>query len=170
MYRTAVLTTLMILLLAIAGVTVAQESTVTAPGLANDTSAPDETTIEETTGIETTQESTSPETREKTIPGIGSSRSSRQVSAKKSDDKIEKAAKLRPESATHQEGRDRVNAVGKQRPDNAGKSLKAGKRAKLEEGRGAKKVSVCHKGKTLAIGAPAKRAHLRHGDVAGICR
>ena len=32
-----------------------------------------------------------------------------------------------------------------------------------------RKVNVCHKGKTLAIGAPAQAAHLRHGDEPGAC-
>ena len=37
-------------------------------------------------------------------------------------------------------------------------------------GGGAAKVLVCHKGKTLEIGAPALDAHLRHGDYRGACR
>jgi hypothetical protein len=34
---------------------------------------------------------------------------------------------------------------------------------------GADKVLVCHKGKTLEIGAPALEAHLKHGDSQGPC-
>jgi hypothetical protein len=32
------------------------------------------------------------------------------------------------------------------------------------------KVLVCHKGKTLSVGAPALKAHLKHGDKAGRCQ
>ena len=34
---------------------------------------------------------------------------------------------------------------------------------------GKKKVTLCHKGKTITVGAPASRAHLRHGDKLGHC-
>ena len=34
---------------------------------------------------------------------------------------------------------------------------------------GKKKVTLCHKGKTITVGAPAARAHLRHGDKLGRC-
>ncbi|MEJ7819141.1 MAG: hypothetical protein WKF44_02435, partial [Rubrobacteraceae bacterium] len=43
------------------------------------------------------------------------------------------------------------------RPESAGKSG------------GNAKVTVCHKGKTLNVGAPAERAHAGHGDPAGAC-
>ncbi len=37
-------------------------------------------------------------------------------------------------------------------------------------GNGQQKVTLCHKGKkTLAVGAPARAAHLRHGDTKGPC-
>ena len=36
-------------------------------------------------------------------------------------------------------------------------------------GSGQQKVTVCHKGKTLTVGAPAHAAHLRHGDTEGPC-
>jgi hypothetical protein len=33
-----------------------------------------------------------------------------------------------------------------------------------------KKVTICHKGKkTISIGKPAVKAHLRHGDTLGAC-
>lgn len=32
-----------------------------------------------------------------------------------------------------------------------------------------KKVTLCHKGETLSVGAPAARAHLKHGDTLGVC-
>ena len=35
---------------------------------------------------------------------------------------------------------------------------------------GKTKVTLCHKGKkTLTVGAPAQKAHLRHGDKLGPC-
>jgi hypothetical protein len=36
-------------------------------------------------------------------------------------------------------------------------------------GGGTEKVSVCHKGHTITIGAPAVPAHLAHGDTEGAC-
>ena len=36
---------------------------------------------------------------------------------------------------------------------------------------GKKKVTLCHKGKkTITVGAPAAKAHLRHGDKLGRCQ
>jgi hypothetical protein len=32
-----------------------------------------------------------------------------------------------------------------------------------------KKVTLCHKGKTITVGAPAAKAHLRHRDTLGPC-
>ena len=32
-----------------------------------------------------------------------------------------------------------------------------------------KKVTICHKGKTITVGAPAVPAHQRHGDTIGRC-
>jgi hypothetical protein len=34
---------------------------------------------------------------------------------------------------------------------------------------GKTKITLCHKGKTITVGAPAARAHLRHGDTLGSC-
>jgi hypothetical protein len=36
-------------------------------------------------------------------------------------------------------------------------------------GNGQQKVALCHKGKTLTVGEPAKEAHLCHGDSEGPC-
>ena len=38
-----------------------------------------------------------------------------------------------------------------------------------DSGSGQQKAMLCHKGKTLTVGAPAADAHLRHGDVLGEC-
>jgi hypothetical protein len=37
------------------------------------------------------------------------------------------------------------------------------------KGHGGVKVMLCHKGHTIRVGAPAARAHLRHGDTLGSC-
>ena len=34
---------------------------------------------------------------------------------------------------------------------------------------GKTKVTLCHKGKTITVGAPAAKAHQRHGDKLGRC-
>lgn len=34
---------------------------------------------------------------------------------------------------------------------------------------GKQKVVICHKGKTITVGKPAAKAHLRHGDTLGPC-
>ena len=34
---------------------------------------------------------------------------------------------------------------------------------------GKTKVTLCHKGKTITVGAPAVKAHVRHGDHVGSC-
>ncbi len=34
---------------------------------------------------------------------------------------------------------------------------------------GKSKVTLCHKGKTIRVGGPAARAHLRHDDSLGHC-
>ena len=34
---------------------------------------------------------------------------------------------------------------------------------------GKTKATICHKGKTIKVAAPAVKAHLRHGDRVGAC-
>jgi hypothetical protein len=36
-------------------------------------------------------------------------------------------------------------------------------------GKGQEKVTICHKGHTITVGAPAVKAHLKHGDSIGPC-
>jgi hypothetical protein len=55
-----------------------------------------------------------------------------------------------------------VSASALAQPDSRG----GGKR----KGKGTQKVTICHKGrKTIRVGAPALKAHLRHGDQPGAC-
>jgi hypothetical protein len=64
---------------------------------------------------------------------------------------------------------------GKGKPANPGKPAAAATAAKKQYGPSGKqygktKVTLCHKGKkTLTVGAPAAKAHLRHGDKLGRC-
>ena len=64
-------------------------------------------------------------------------------------------------------------AVGKGKPGNPGKGKNASA-AQYQYGPSGKqygktKVTLCHKGKTIKVGAPAAKAHLRHGDKLGAC-
>jgi hypothetical protein len=67
-------------------------------------------------------------------------------------------------------------APGKPKPTTPGKATgKAkGTASAKQYGPSAKqygktKVTLCHKGKTITVGAPAAKAHLRHGDALGAC-
>jgi hypothetical protein len=60
-------------------------------------------------------------------------------------------------------------AVGKGKPGkgrNAAAQYQYGSSGKQY---GKTKVKLCHKGKTITVGAPAAKAHLRHGDKLGSC-
>ena len=60
-------------------------------------------------------------------------------------------------------------APGKGKPGKPGKSAKAAPAAAQYQ-YGKTKVTLCHKGKkTITVGAPAVKAHLRHGDKLGPC-
>jgi hypothetical protein len=64
---------------------------------------------------------------------------------------------------------------GKGKPAKPGKPAAAATAAKKQYGPSGKqygktKVTLCHKGKkSLTVGAPAAKAHLRHGDKLGRC-
>jgi hypothetical protein len=64
---------------------------------------------------------------------------------------------------------------GKGKPPTAGKPAAAATAAKKQYGPAGKqygktKVTLCHKGKkSITVGAPAVKAHLRHGDKLGRC-
>ena len=57
-------------------------------------------------------------------------------------------------------------APGKGKPADPGKAA-AAKAAHKQYGK--TKVTLCHKGKTITVGAPAAKAHMRHGDHTGTC-
>lgn len=49
------------------------------------------------------------------------------------------------------------------------KPVKGAKAAASQYQYGKTKMTICHKGKTITVGQPAVRAHLRHGDTVGPC-
>ena len=63
-------------------------------------------------------------------------------------------------------------APGKGKPGDPGKNAtKAAQEQNSPSGKqyGKTKVTLCHKGKAITVGAPAAKAHLRHGDKLGAC-
>ena len=192
MYRAIVLTTLVLLLSAIAGVSVAQEGKIFAGGPNGE--GPSESTSPESTSPETTgpEDATtsqppgaSPETEDR-----------RDVPEPTVVDETTVEEPEKPPAAPVEEGTptpgneagmpgDSGRKVGK--PEHASKAPglsnpharvgphHAGKPPERENGEpdpgaGRPKVVLCHRGKTLTVGAPAQAAHLRHGDSLGACR
>jgi hypothetical protein len=188
MHRAVVLTTLVVLLLAVAGVSAAQESGIFA-GRPN-IDAPGSTTLERTsfgaTGAEDS-ETTSALLGASTKPEDGEDGSEPTVG------KTEEPTVAAPDEETLAPGSDNVGKPGNSsrgvgKPEHAGKPLniaeprddvghpgdvKPEERGNEEEhGRGGgqqKVVTLCHKGKTITVGAPALAAHLNHGDSEGAC-
>ena len=192
MYRAIVLTTLVLLLSAVAGVSVAQEGRIFSgepngdgpsestapeptsleitgpedattnrpPGASSDTEdrrdVPEPTVIDET-AAEEPDESTAAPTDERT-PTPGND-------AGMPDERGSKVGKLEHASMAPGLDNPRARAV----PHHVGKPAARENRAP-DPGAGRQKVVLCHKGKTLTVGAPAQAAHLRHGDGLGACR
>ncbi len=184
MYRAVVLTTFVVLLLAVAGVAIAGSG--------------GEDSIEPTTLEETSFGSTVAEDPETTVPG-GPSPELEGVEETSeptviTEPTVEETTAPEPVEETptpnlnvgkEHGGPDGVVGLdaGKQgtkggvgRPAQAGKPLGRGEpeeRGDEEEqggGAGQQKVTLCHKGKnTITVGAPAVDAHLRHGDTPGEC-
>ena len=195
MYRAVVLTTLVLLMLAVAGVSVAQDGRIFAGG-PNGGDPPESTTPEqrsfEATGAEDT--TTSPP------PGASSETEDQQDSPEPTvvneptvgEPEKPTAAPARQETpppATNEVGNpgDGGRAVGK--PEHAVKasdpaagsaeigrhgnseSVELGDEVEPAPGVGGRKETLCHKGdKTLTVGAPALDAHVRHGDSPGACQ
>jgi len=194
MYRAVVLTTLVLLLLAVAGVSVAQDGRIFA-GEPNSNGPPESTTPERTSleasGAEDT--TTSPP------PGASSEEEDRQnipeptVVTEPTVVEPEKPAAAPTREETPTPG---TNAVGNPgdggrgvgKPEHPGKAsnidnphdvvghpdnVRPEERGNEEEhvrGGGQQKVTLCHKDKkTLTVGAPALAAHRRHGDDPAAC-
>ena len=207
MYRAIVLTTLVLLLSAIAGVSVAQEGTIFA-GEPNSDGPSESTTPESTTPEPTSLEATGPEDTTASQPPDASSQAEDrpdvpeptvvteapvvdETTAAEPEKPTAAPPERTPAPGAHDAGipGDRGRKVGK--PERASKvpgissprtrvgphevARDVGKPAEREAGEpgpgaGRPKVVLCHKGKTLSVGAPAQAAHLRHGDSLGACR
>ena len=55
------------------------------------------------------------------------------------------------------------------KPAKPGKSAKVKSASAAQYQYGKTKVTICHKGKSITVGAPAVKAHVRHGDSIGRC-
>ena len=189
MYRAVVLTTLVLLLLAVAGVSVAQEGPILA-GERDSDEPPGSTTPERTSF-----EATGPEdTTTSPLPGASSETEDHQNIPEPTVGEPEKstaapAGEETPPSGTNDVGKpgDIGRAVGK--PEHAvkasdpvagsadigqhgnGEPVERGNEEEPGRGVGGQKATLCHKGIiTLTVGAPALAAHLRHGDTRGVCQ
>jgi hypothetical protein len=195
MYRAVVLTTLVLLLLAIAGVSVAQEGRIFSEGSNSDDSpgsAEPESTSLEATVTEDPQKSAPPSAS--SAPEDGEDAPEATIVTEPTVEEPEQTTvDARSIEETRAPGSNNVGKpensgsdIGK--PEHAGKAPNIGKppndiehpgKGKPEElgnegehGRGGsqRKVTLCHKGKnTLTVGASAQAAHLRHGDSPGAC-
>ncbi len=160
MRRAVILATLALLLLAIAGVTAAQEGVfenAEPAGGASEVTAPGNTAPGLTNPDRTIPEATAPG---ETVPAgvlVGASEE--------------------PPEAEEAEGRPGKPDKPGEKDKGSGKPKEAGRPGGAgavedevgDETGGQQKVTVCHKGKTLTVGTPAGDAHLRHGDDPGAC-
>jgi hypothetical protein len=200
MHRAVVLTTLVVLLLAVAGVSAAQESGIFLGGPSSDV-PPGSTTPERTSfgatvaedpettsalpgpsskledGEDTSDptgvtESTVGETEEPAVVSPveeraltpDSNKGGKPGSSGKDVGKPEDAGK--PPNIGEPQPRDDVGHPGNGEPEERGNEAGHGR------GLGQHKVILCHKGKTLTVGAPALEAHLAHhvDDSEGACQ
>ncbi|HJQ28749.1 MAG TPA: hypothetical protein VJ827_05385 [Rubrobacter sp.] len=199
MYRAVVLTTLVLLLLAVAGVSVAQDGRLFAGGPNSDD--PPEST-QATTLEQTSFEATDAEdTTTSPSPGASSETEDHQnilestVATGPTAGEHEKstaapAGEDAPTLGTNDIGEPDDSGRGIGKPEHAvrasdpaagsagigqhgnnGESVESGNQEEPGRGLGRQKASLCHKGnKPLTVGAPALAAHLRHGDTRGACQ
>jgi hypothetical protein len=84
------------------------------------------------------------------------------------EEKDEPQGKAKGISSGGANGKSKGKAEGKGKADGKGKSED---QDEADGGGRQEKVTLCHKGKnTITVGAPAKDAHLRHGDDLGACK
>jgi len=187
MYRAVVLVTIVVLLLAVAGVaiagsggedptepttpeetslgsTVAEDPETTAPG----GPSPELEGVEETTeGISEPTVITEPtveETEETTVLDPVEETLTPNLSDGKEHGRPDGVVGL-------DAGKQGTNGRGVGRPEHAGNPLDSGETEERGSGAGQQKVTLCHKGKnTIAVGKPAQAAHVRHGDTVGPCQ
>ena len=194
MYRAVVLTTLVLLLFAVAGVSAAQDSGIFAGGPNNEDS-PGLTTQERTSFEATVAE----DTMTSTLPGASSEpkageaaseptvvseptvgESEKPTAAAPGEQTLPPASNNFGKPANSGSGVGKPALVGKvpnigKPPEDVGhpangKPQERGNEAEHALGGSQQKVILCHKGKkTLTVGAPALAAHQRHGDTQGAC-
>jgi hypothetical protein len=194
MYRAVVLTTLVLLLLAVGGVSAAQDSGIFTGGPNSDDS-PGLTTQERTSFEATVAE----DTMASVLPGassepkVGESASEPTVVTEPTVGETENPTVAAPGEKTLPPGSNNFGKAansgrGVGKPEHAGKVPNIGKPPdevvhpangkpqergnEGEHGRGGsqQKITLCHKNKnTLTVGAPALAAHQRHGDRQGAC-
>ena len=183
MRRAVILATLTCILFAVAGVTVAGENTFTSGSQDGDQTestvagrtAP-EATVPETTvaedvekPIEGTEEATVVVHEEPKEPGEGDPGAGN-YGGIQNDNSIEKTGEPtgKPGKPKHAHGGKKYG-----NPRVAGKPPATGRPDHAKEKRfdgNPGKVTICHKNRvTISVGAPAKPAHLRHGDRLGAC-
>jgi len=195
MHRAVVLTTLVMLLLAVAGVSAAQDSGIFAGG--PNTDDPPGSTMQERTSFEATM---AKDTMRSALPGassepkVGGNASQPTVVTEPKVGETNEPAAAAPGEKTLTPGSNNIGkptkssrGVGKPAlvgkapnignpPDEVdhpanGKPEGRGNEAEHGRGGGQQKVPLCHKGKnTLTVGAPALAAHQRHGDTQGACQ
>ena len=199
MYRAVVITTLVILLLAVAGVSAAQDGRIFAGG-PNREDSPGSTAPEATSSGATVADD--PEAS--ALPGASSEPEDgedtseptvlTELTVEETQDTEEPAANAPVAEQTRAPGSNDVakpvgSGRGIGRPEHAGKDPNVGSPRpdvghpangkpealgnEEEHGRGVGRqgTTLCHKGKDiLTVGAPAVAAHLRHGDTPGGCR
>jgi hypothetical protein len=195
MHRAVVLTTLILLLLAVAGVSAAQESGIFAGG-PNSDDLPGSTTQERTSFEATVAE----DTMTSALPGASSEPKGGEDASEPTvvtePTVVEETAKPTVAAPGQEALTPGSNNVGKPinsgrgvgKPEHAGKPPNIGKppddvvhpaNGKPQErgnegehglGGSQEKIILCHKDKkTLTVGAPALAAHQRHGDTQGAC-
>lgn len=212
MRRTVILVTLTLLLLAVAGVTFAGETTFgSGAGDRTESTAPEQAPVATTVPEATQPESTVTEPDDTEEPGGGKAEDDPRVVKIPKDTGADEPGPGhpgtgRPETKGPAPVVEKARVPGKHaatgrpagvgKPDDAGRSGDRGKPAEKKEhgvgrpenagmpnsvhhheagerdepGRGQEKVTLCHKDKvTITIGAPARDAHMRHGDSEGAC-
>ena len=201
MHRAVVLTTLVVLLLAVAGVSAAQESGIFLGGPNSDvppgSTTPERTSLEAPVAEDPETTSALPDPSSK--PEDGEVTSKPTVVTESTAGEIEEPAVVAPaEEKTLSPGSNNVgkpenSVMGVGKPEHAGKPLDISERQPRDDdvghpvngepeergteeehgsGAGQEKVTLCHKGKTITVGAPALEAHLAHhvGDSKGACQ
>jgi hypothetical protein len=197
MYRAVVFTTLVLLLLAVAGVSVAQDGQMFS-GEPNSDDPPESTSLEQTsleaTGLEDTTTSppagASTETEDPqniTVPPVVTEPTVGKTEKPPAAAPVEETPPPGPKDVVSKPG-DSDSAVGKpahagEAPNGGGppvevvpqgndKPEEPGNEAEPGRSAGQPKAVLCHKAnnKTLTVGSPALDAHLRHGDARGACQ